>query len=185
MKRSGYAMAVAAAMMVTACSSGQPLVDTSSFVVQAGSVIELEYVNYAWVPTYKGFTIDATGNLFSWDRSGEQWKPADEEHPTADELSSKYSKKTAVRTIGAGDVQKYFALATEASKGTLTSPMNRCADAGEWVLSAYLPTDNGRLNRVLIRQEGDMVRENTSSAAKDLAARIDKLALMQRSSCRN
>ncbi len=185
MKRSGCAVAVAAAMLMTACSSGQSLVDASSFEVQAGSVIELQYVNYAWVPTYKGFTIDASGNLFSWDRSGEQWKPADEDHPTADELSSKYSNKTAIRTMGSGDVQKYFALATDASKGTVTSPMNRCADAGEWVISAYLPTDNGRFNRVLIRQEGDMVRQNKSSAAKDLAARVDNLELMQRSSCRN
>lgn len=184
MKRSGY-VAVVGAVMLAACSSATSPVDTTSTEVQAGSVVEYEYVNYAWVATYKGFTIDAKGNLFSWDRNGEQWKPADEEHPTAAELDAKYSKKTAIRTMGEGDVQKYFALATSASTGTVTSPVNRCADAGEWVISAYLPTGEGHFKRVIIRQEGDMVRQNTSAAAKELATRVDELKLMDRSSCRN
>jgi hypothetical protein len=146
----------------------------------AGSLIEIEYTNYAWVPTNRGFVIDGNGRVYSWDRAGKQWNPSDAENPTEAELTAKYEGKAQARTLPGGDASNMFALANTAASGSLSAPVNHCADAGETTISAWIPRGNGHMKRVLIRMEGDIVQENKSAAARSLAAKVDELALLPR-----
>ena len=151
----------------------------------AGSFIEVQHVNYAWGPVYKGYVINGIGEVFSWDRAGKPWTAEDANSPTAAELNGKYENKTPVRTLPASEAGALFSLANTAANGTVTAPAQRCNDAGATTITVWLAQGEGRMKKVVIRMEGDWAQENLSAAAKTLASRVDQLELMPHGACSN
>lgn len=152
----------------SACSSavgGEPL--------EPGSVLfEVEYVNFAWAPTWVGFYVDRDGNVFRYrlDDPGPSGS-ADEVFSEA-ELREKYDQNPELlKTLDASEVAARYQRADEAIAGPYTEPRNACADAGVIRYSAmvYVPSA-GTYRRVLLRQTGDVARANLSAAARELFA---------------
>jgi len=132
-----------------------------------GTIFEVEYVNFAWVPTWKGFAIDSTGAIHSYDLEGKPWEPQDPDYVTRAELASKYTANP--RPAGVVDPAKFRAMqdrAGHAAAGPLSEPQSRCADAGTTTYSAWI-YDPGQdaYRRVLLWREGDIARVNQSTDA--------------------
>lgn len=68
--------------------------------VTPGTCLEIEYVNHAWVPTWRGVMIDATGAVQGWDLGGQRWEAADETYVSAAALREKWQHATTLE----GDV---------------------------------------------------------------------------------
>lgn len=159
----------------TACSNSSTEPQLSS-----ATVLEVQYTNFAWVPTYRGFVIDSTGAIYSYDLAGKQWTVADPEHPTNAELAAKYSSdRKLVKSLSASEKAELFDLAERSQSGSVSAPINRCADAGYLTYTVYASVEGERTRRVLLRAEGDLIAQNTASAAKTLAAKLAALSLIQ------
>jgi hypothetical protein len=175
MKRSSV---LAIALLLPACDLGTEPEITD----RAPVLFEIEYVNYAFVPTWRGFYIDATGTLFSYDRSSERDAfPPDKAEFTHEELMQKYDpNRSRVRALPTADVQTASVLIPAAASGTLGPSQTRCADAGVLSFRAYIFDHTRQVFRtVVIRYEGDRAQANQSDAARQIFQYLDSLKLVQ------
>jgi hypothetical protein len=134
-------------------------------------LFEVEHVNFAWGLTWRGLVIDREGNITAYDHSQEAWTLADSSSYTQAELADKYEHGS--RYVGRIDeatiVQQFSRIAGVSDR--LSEPQYPCRDAGGFTYRAfrYEPT-TGRYGPLLLRQEGDVVQENESGAAEELAS---------------
>ncbi|HYJ79726.1 MAG TPA: hypothetical protein VEW03_09010 [Longimicrobiaceae bacterium] len=138
-------------------------------VPDTGSVLfEIEYVNFAWTPTWLGAYVDAEGQVFAFDRGGRPWQG--DEHPTAGQLAEKYAAgRRLVRSVGPGEAAGKAALISAASRGTLSERRGACADAGTVRFSAMVyDAAAGRYTRVLLHLHGDVAQTNHAPEAREL-----------------
>ena len=153
-------------------------------IARDGTVLfEIEMVNYAWVPTWKGYYIDSGGAIYSYDRSAE--KPnslGDKTEFTHGELMQKFEvKRTHVRELPMNDVLQKFDLIAAAAKGELTKVVGRCADAGTTTYRAYrFDFSKQKFVQVLLYQYGDRAQANLSAEGKELFGWLDSLQLVKR-----
>lgn len=144
------------------------------------TLFEVEYVNFAWVPTWQGFVIDSTGATHSYDLKGKAWNPSNADYPKRTELLAKYA--TNSRPAGNVDPATFQAMrdrAGRAAAGPLSQPRNRCADAGTIAYSAWLyDPEQDAFRRVLLWQEGDVARLNESSDGRAVAEWLRSLQLL-------
>lgn len=165
--------AAALAASGAACSQvigGEPL--------EPGSVLfEVEYVNFAWAPTWYGFHVDRDGNVFRYRLDDPRPTDAADEVFSEAELRAKYDQNRALlRTLPADEVLARYQRVDEAVAGPYTEPRGTCADAGGVRYSAMIhdpSTDSYR--RVLLRQTGDVARANLSAAARELFAWLKQI----------
>lgn len=147
------------------------------------ALFEIEYVNYAWVPTWKGFYIDSGGSVYSYDRSAvrDSYPPQKTEF-THDELMEKYAVKRAhVRELAINEVLQKFDLIGGAAAGSLSPPRSRCADAGVLSYRAYrYDFAKKRYVQVLLYEQGDRAQANLAAEGRQLFQWLDGLKLMQR-----
>lgn len=144
-------------------------------------LLEIEYVNYAWTPTYFGFFVDATGDVYSYNREGTPWPHGENRVITEEELNEKFSlKRTLVATRDSADIALLKARITQVNETQVTAVKNQCADAGLLAYRAYrYNSANRTYEPVLLRVEGDAAQENTSPAAQDLIAYIRSMDLLE------
>lgn len=140
-------------------------------------LFQVEYVNYAWGAAWNGLYVDHVGRIYTYDLAGETWTPQQEASFTTEELLEKYNhNKERIDTLDPAVLAQQRALIPAAGIGTLTEPTPRCADFGILTFSAF--TYDARTDRytpVLLRQEGDMARTNTSNSAALLVAWLKTL----------
>ena len=144
-------------------------------------LLEIEYVNYAWTPTYFGFFVDATGDVYSYDREGQPWAHAEERVITEEALNEKFSlKRTLVSTRDTAEIAVLKARIAQVSESQVTPEKFECADAGLLTYRAYRYNPANRTYQpVILRVEGDAAQENTSQAAQDLIAYVRSLDLLE------
>jgi hypothetical protein len=170
--------ALCALVLTAACQSVNEPLDRGGTVL-----FEIEYVNYAWVPTWKGYYIDSGGSVFSYDRSEVRANGVPEKTEfTHDELMEKLSVKRAhVRELSMGEVLAKFDLIAPAANGPLSNPVMRCADAGTVTYRAYrFDFSKQKFVPVLLYQQGDRAQANLSAEGKQLFQWLDSLKLMNR-----
>jgi len=147
-----------------------------------GTIFEVEYVNFAWVPTWKGFAIDSTGAIHGYDLKGKPWEPGNPDYVTRAELAAKYSSDP--QPAGSVDRATFQAMqerAGGAAAGPLSEPASRCADAGTTTYSAWLyDSEQDAFRRVLLWREGDVARMNQSTDARAIAEWLMSLQLLPR-----
>ena len=143
-------------------------------------LLEVEYINFAWTPTYFGFFVDGSGRVFRYDRNGTTYPHQDNTEWTIANLDDKFVPvRNQVMTRPAAEVLALDPLIDLAAGGTLSEPKVVCADAGTLTYRAYrYNADTGRYTAVPLRVEGDFAQENTSQAAQQLIAYIRSLGLM-------
>jgi hypothetical protein len=144
------------------------------------TVFEVEYVNFAWVATWRGFAIDSTGAIRSYDLKGQPWRPGNDDFPTRAELAAKHA--TDSQPHGDVDPATLAAMqfrADRAGNGALSEPTGRCADAGTLTYSAWLyDPDEDAFRRVLLWREGDIAQLNQSTDARAIAEWLKALQLL-------
>ena len=151
----------------------------TSPVETEGTVFEVEYVNFAWVPTWRGFTIDSTGTIRSYDRKGKAWQPQNADNPTSSELVAKYDNSHPAGTVDRATVIAMQQRAGSAATGPWSEPKYRCADAGTVTYSAWLyDAATDRFERVLLWREGDVAQLNQSTDGRAIAEWLRSLQLV-------
>ena len=167
---------IVAAFAVNGCKNDTAGPENS----RAPVLLEIEYVNYAWVPTFKGFFLDAQGDIYSYDREGAQWPDRDSQVLTEKQLLDKFSlKRELVQSVGGPAATSVAAKIALINQSQLSQPKTECADAGVLTYRAYTHgAIDGTYVPVLLRAEGDVARLNTSAAAQELIAYIRSLELI-------
>lgn len=164
------------ALLSAACTESATGVRDSERIV-----LEIEYINYAWEPTYFGFFVDGTGRIFRYDRNGAAWPDQDAASWSVRELDDKFVPvRNQVDEVPSAEIAALAPVIDAAAAGTLSPVKSECADAGTLTYRAYrYNPDDGRYSAVLLRQEGDHARQNTSQAAQQLIAYIRSLELLE------
>ena len=169
MKRTVLLLAVAT---LIGCNNepAAPALDSSRVL------LEIEYINYAWTPTYKGFFIDGAGDIYSYDREGAQWAHQEARSVTDAQLMSKYLNRTLVSSRDSADLPTVAARIALVDVNQVSPQKAECADAGILKYKAYKFGD-GKYTPVVLRAEGDFAQQNTSAAAQELIAYVRSLGL--------
>jgi hypothetical protein len=142
-------------------------------------LLEIEYINYAFTPTYFGWFIDASGQVFRYDQEVSDAPNPNIEEWTPDELIEKFNVFFEVGSRPLSEIAGLDAQIEAAAAGTLSAPKMECADAGTLTYRAFTyDRDDDLYRSVLLRVEGDVARENTSQAAQQLIAYIRSLQLI-------
>lgn len=174
MLRGMIAIAALLLLPLTGCST------ITGPAANGATVFEVEYVNFAWVPTWRGFVIDSTGAIHSYDLKGKRWEPSNVDYPKRTELTAKYAADS--KPAGNVDPATFQAMSQRAggaAAGPISDPVNRCADAGTITYTAWLyDPEQDAFRRVVLYQEGDMARLNQSADGRALATWLKSLQLL-------
>jgi hypothetical protein len=147
----------------------------------APALLEIEYINYAWTPTYFGYFVDATGDVYSYDRQGTPWPHGEAREITEEELAEKFSlRRVLLATRDSAEIVDVVANIGQLDESQVTVEKLQCADAGLLTYRAYKYNAGNRTYQpVLLRVEGDVARQNLSPAAQELIAYLRSLELLQ------
>ncbi|HET9440387.1 MAG TPA: hypothetical protein VFO52_09460 [Longimicrobiales bacterium] len=169
-------MLLLAAVALPACDEATGPDDETGRVL-----LEIEYVNYAWTPQYFGFFLDATGDVYSYNRDGTPWAHGEDRVITAEQLEEKFSlKRTLVATRDTAEIRQVAARIGQINEGQVSAEKWACADAGLLSYRAYKYNSGNRTYEpVLLRVEGDMARQNLSPAAQELITYVRSLDLLE------
>jgi hypothetical protein len=164
-----------AALALPACNEA-----TGPDSATAPVLLEIEYINYAWTPQYFGFFVDATGDVYSYDREGTPWAHGEDRTITEEHLNDKFSlKRTLVTTRDTSEIRQVANRIAAVNTNQLSQEKIACADAGALTYRAYRYNPANRTyTPILLRVEGDRAQENTSQSAQDLVAYIRSLDLL-------
>jgi hypothetical protein len=139
-------------------------------VAEAQYLFEVQYLNHAWGYQLSGFYIDDRGRVYRYDHSDAVWQPARWDVFTPAELAQKFSRnRTGDGQVDAVTLRAMHALIDPASRGPLSDPVARCADAGTHTYLAY-QFEAGVYRPVLLYQAGDLAQLNRSESARVLFA---------------
>ncbi|HEX8243838.1 MAG TPA: hypothetical protein VF541_10090 [Longimicrobium sp.] len=133
-------------------------------------LFEVEYINYAWAPTWEGFYVDREGRVFSYDLGGSRDQELADSVLTPAQLARKYEHgRTLVKTLPAGEAERMYERVGAAQFGPFTEQKFACADAGGRQYSAWIYRESdGRYHRLLLHLRGDLAQANRSPAAREL-----------------
>jgi hypothetical protein len=162
-------------LLAPLAACGNPPTETADEITQT-YLFEVEHVNHAWGMQWHGLVIDREGNINAYDHSNELWSPVEDDSYSETELQDKYEHVS--RYVGRIDeatvVHQFNRIAGVPDQ--LSEPQYPCRDAGGLTYRAFrYETATGRYLPLLLRQEGDVVRENTSDEAEELAAWLRNL----------
>jgi hypothetical protein len=167
------------ALLLAACSLiSEPEEDLTE---RPPVLFEIEYVNLGFTRVWRGHYVDATGNVFAYDRSQLGQAPPQQTEFTHAELMEKFNVGRAhVRSVSTTELQPISLLIPAAAQATVPAPEVRCADAGVLSFRAFIFNhDAGVFRPVVIRTEGDLVQANPSDAAVQILRYLDGLGLAQ------
>lgn len=175
MKVLRYALLMGAIALPACDETTAPAGDT------APVLLEIEYINYAWTPTWFGFFVDASGDVYSYNRDGTPWPHAEDRVVTEEDLNDKFSlKRTLISSRDTSEVGLLKSRISQVNEAQVTAEKRQCADAGFLTYRAYKHNPGNRTyESVLLRVEGDAARENTSAAARQLIAYVRSLDLLE------
>jgi hypothetical protein len=172
----GRSILLLSALALAACN------DTTGPDEETGPILlEIEYINYAWTPQFFGFYVDASGDVYSYNREATPWSHGEDRTITEEQLNDKFSlKRVLVTTRDSTEVAVIANRIAEVNTNQVSQPSNQCADAGALTYRAYRYNPGNRTYQpVVLRVEGDFAHQNTSPAAQDLIAYIRSLGLIQ------
>lgn len=134
---------------------------------------EKHYLNEAWLPQSSGYLIDSLGNVleFKWLEVFHQWYDPDSAgYVSSIDMDKNISFcQTINYHINPDTLNFYVNKIYLASKGKISNPEHVMADAGITTYSAFIYDERTiRYKQVLIRTEGDIYINNSTSEAEQL-----------------
>jgi len=154
--------------IVSACSDSPSAATVDD--IEQEYLFEVERVNYAWGFDWVGLVIDREGNVYAFDHSHEPWEPASNDSYSGAELLDKYEH--GMRLAGNIDQRTLVRQFNRISDvgDSFQEPLISCADAGQLTYRAFRYAAETELYVPLVlREEGDRPRQNTSNAGEDLS----------------
>lgn len=146
------------------------IIDKQPTIVKQKFIFQKEYINYAWGYQLNGWIIDTSGTIYSYNLP-DQWNNFDSLSNISNSLLKEnisYTKETIGEIDHAG-LSEMLPLIEEASKGTLTDPVNEMADAGTISFYCFVyDTQQETYKRILLNQTGDFSIKNNSVEANEL-----------------
>ncbi len=136
------------------------------------------YINFAWGFEFKGITVDANGDVFSFDHGNVKILPGPVEKPlNAEFLAEKYGiGKKHIGVVAADELEKMIALIPEAAVGSMSEEVSAARDKGTDAWVAYTPDgETGNYKELELKIEGDVDQHNMSSAANTLVNWLNTL----------
>jgi hypothetical protein len=166
--RSRWTVLAFAAMVISATSCSELTIAPPP--AAESPLFEVEYVNYAWAPTWQGFYVDREGRVFSYDLSGSRDAELADSVLTPEQVARKYDHARAlVKTLPDGEAARRYEQVGSAQFGPFTEQTFVCADAGGLQYSAWIYRESdGRYHRLLLHLRGDIAQANRASAAREL-----------------
>lgn len=131
---------------------------------------QYQYLNYAWSYQNKGWIIDSTGNVYTFDKP-DNWNFVDSTGIISEAHMNENLAKTTLATtkIDRTIVNEKIKLIDKAAAGELTKPKNEMADFGAITYASYIyDKEKKQYKEVLLNQYGDWSIENQSQEAKAL-----------------
>jgi len=134
-------------------------------------IFEVEYVNYAWAKTHKGFHVNNDGEVIEYSVSDHSvpstfWR--NEKIISETELSVKYSMNSKIlKTVSKNALLEKFNLIESALTGVLSDRQSECRDAGVTSFVAYT-YDSGHYYPVFLYVKGDSAFKNLSDSAREI-----------------
>lgn len=136
------------------------------------------HINFAWSFTFKGITVDANGDVFSFDYGKVKLLPTAAIKPmNAEFLAEKYGiGKKHIGVVAADELKKMVALIPEAAAGSMSEEVSAARDKGSDTWIAYTPDgETGNFKELKLKLEGDFDQHNMSSAANTLVNWLNTL----------
>jgi hypothetical protein len=131
---------------------------------------EYRYVNYAWGYQEKGWLIDSSGNINSYNLPDGFILPDSTGLITGDNLAHNLAlTDSVIGTVPGEDMDYYLGLIQGASEGIIGAPRSIAADAGNSVLSCYrYDSAENAYRYVFLGRSGDWEQFNQSEEAEIL-----------------
>lgn len=143
--------------------------------------LEFEQINYAWGYCYQGMMIDRDGKMYSYnpakDTIGVLYN--ENNYYTETELQSKYQHyRTYYRNVNQDTLLWCYELANNVTPNTLSDTSMAGCDMGSFIYTVYIyRTDSCKYQKIVLRQDGDVVFYNRSENAVALVTWMKKLFL--------
>lgn len=155
---------------LAAYESGAPICGYPEPAIDQKYLFDVTHVNYAWGYTLRGFYIDSTGVVYSYDHSDQQWQPESGDGYTEAELEEKYShNRFEIGRVYRNILGDRFDMVDRAEEGPLSPRVNVCYDFGGVSFVAYKYDANAGLYRpVTLYEAGDWARKNFAPEAEYL-----------------
>ena len=141
---------------------------------------QYEYSNYAWGSNHSGFTVTPSGEVYKFNTTT-SWVFAQNGKISSTDLLKNISLSIkADMLISKTEMQSYFALASIAKTGALSTPVSRGADMGAMVCKVFVPNDSDPqkvYDELILSQTGDSEMHNLKQEAAVLADWLTSLHL--------
>lgn len=154
------------AALFLGCSDDQITVSDEQEIL-----FEVNYVNYAWGYQNRGFFIDKTGRIRTYEKP-KDWKFASLGSLTAAEMDENLSKTTvfADYTVPQAELAQYVNLMKKVSDSDLTDPVNSRVDGGSTSQYVYrFDTGTKTYSTVLLQSTGDVDQFNRDPDARKIS----------------
>ncbi|MBI5020529.1 MAG: hypothetical protein HZB59_03755 [Ignavibacteriales bacterium] len=139
---------------------------------------EIEFINFAWVPTYQGTMIDQDGRVYSYNpgKSGAPVLYHADGYYTERELWSKYQRaKTYLGNIIKDSLKNRYELAAQVIINDFSDTTCGGTDMGSLEYSVYIYKPQiGKYQKIVLDHDGDCTFYNKSESAINLAAWLKK-----------
>jgi predicted heme/steroid binding protein len=133
-------------------------------------LFEVEMVNFAWGPFWKGAYIARDGRVYGFDLSTTHESDLAGDVLTPELVTRKYDHgRELVKTLPSSEAVDKYGLVSPAALGPFSDQRGVCADAGVLRYSAWIyDAGDGKYHRLLLHQSGDVAQANLSDAAREL-----------------
>lgn len=177
-----------AALIAAACGPAGPTEPSPPEPQRYLFEVELQNHDPRFPAYWLGLVVEADGTVASYDRGVTpslpcshwwQWITVSEctGSLTATQLASRYTARTELMRLSPAEIAARRAQVDRVADGPLRTPNLACNDSGVLGVVAFrYEAGTARYRPVILRLEGDQVRENLSPEAADLAAWLTALA---------
>ena len=131
---------------------------------------QFDYINYAWGRMHQGWILDSSGNFHTYDEP-ENWIFPDSTDVITERAMQENLSKTQLgsKVVSTSELKQKIALIVKASKGKISEPENRMADAGILSYNAFIyDAENKEYKVVVLHQWGEWVKVNDAPEANEL-----------------
>jgi|GEM_PF-209761 len=153
---------------------------TETPLIQQKIVFEQHYVNSAWGYQNKGYLIDSSGYVRTFDLSKDsiKWNEPDKDGFISTEKMNENLAhcKSIAGLINKDSLSYYAGKIWAASQGKISEPVNQMADAGSIVYSAFIfDKETKRYKKVMLKTWGDRMIDNNAPEAVSIYKWMEKL----------
>lgn len=137
------------------------------------------YINWAWGFDFKGITIDAAGEVYSftYEEAKGRMPEFDRTAMTAEQINTLYQPgRKLIATIPADQLQQMIELIPYAAVGSMSEKVSEGADRGAKAWVAYChDAQTATFKEIELKTQGDWSSHNLATAAAELLNQLNSI----------